>query len=161
MWIHPTSIVEHDVSIGTGTKIWHWSHIMPGAVIGTNCNIGNNVSIGANVKIGNNVKIQNNAFIPEGVVIHDNVFIGPSVVFTNVFCPRAIRKQDYVKTFVQQGATIGANATIICGITLGAYCFVGAGSVVTKDIEDFVLAYGNPAKVRGMISQQGKILCRI
>ena len=161
MWIHPTSIVEHDVSIGTGTKIWHWSHIMPGAVIGTNCNIGNNVSIGANVKIGNNVKIQNNAFIPEGVVIHDNVFIGPSVVFTNVKCPRALRKQDYIQTIVCTGATIGANSTIVCSTILGIYCLIGAGSVVTKSVKPFNLVYGNPAQVHGIVNKEGEIQCRI
>jgi UDP-2-acetamido-3-amino-2,3-dideoxy-glucuronate N-acetyltransferase len=159
--VHETAIIDTDVTIGHGTKIWAHTHVMSGAKIGTNCTIGENVFIGKNVEIGNNVKIQNNVFIPEGVIICDDVFIAPSVVFTNVKCPRALRKQEYVPTIVSRGATIGANSTIMCGIGLGAFCLVGAGSVVTKDVEMFILVYGNPAQVHGMVTQRGEILCRI
>jgi UDP-2-acetamido-3-amino-2,3-dideoxy-glucuronate N-acetyltransferase len=134
--------------IGEGTKIWHYSHVMPGASIGKNCTIGQNVFIGKNVKIGNNVKIQNNVSVYEGVTLEDDVFCGPSCVFTNVNYPRSYRKGKLQSTLVKKGATIGANSTIICGHTIGEYAFVGAGSVVTRDIPAHALVYGNPAKIK-------------
>ena len=156
-FIHETSIVERDCIIGEGTRIWHFSHIMEGARIGRNCSIGQNVFIGRKVRIGNNVKIQNNVSIYEGVTLEDGVFCGPSCVFTNVFNPRSLvpRKDEFRKTLVMEGATIGANATIICGNTLGRFSFIGAGAVVTQDVPDYALVYGNPGKIAGWMCECG------
>lgn len=158
--IHPSSIIDPGAIIGEGTKIWHFSHIMPKAIIGKNCNIGQNVFIGDDVIIGDNVKIQNNVSLYTGVIIEDDVFLGPSCVFTNVINPRSEvnRKKDYKQTIVKKGASIGANATIVCGNKLGEYCFVGAGAVVTKDVMPYALVTGNPAKQIGWISENGNRL---
>jgi len=144
---HETSLVEGPVEVGKGTKIWHFAHVMPGVKIGEGCNIGQNVYIGKGVTIGDNVKVQNNVSVYEGVVLEDDVFCGPSCVFTNVFNPRShvSRKSEYRPTVVRRGATIGANATIVCGNTIGRYAFIGAGAVVTKDVPDHAMYYGNPA----------------
>jgi len=154
---HETSLIEEPCNIGEGTKIWHFSHVMPQVTIGKNCIIGQNVFIGKGVKIGDNVKIENNVSVFEGVSLEDDVFCGPSCVFTNVINPRShiSRKQEFKPTLVGKGASIGANATIICGNTIGRYAFIGAGSVVTKDIPDYALAYGNPAQVQGWVCQCG------
>ena len=153
---HPTAIIDN-ASIGKNTKIWHFSHICDGANIGENCTIGQNVFIGEGVKMGRGCKIQNNAFIPEGVEIESDVFIGPSVTFTNIINPRAFisRKAEFKKTIIRTCASIGANATILPGITIGRYAMIGAGAVVTKDIGEFQVAFGNPAKVVGTISMDG------
>jgi UDP-2-acetamido-3-amino-2,3-dideoxy-glucuronate N-acetyltransferase len=154
---HESSYVDDGAEIGSGTKVWHFSHIMAPSMIGANCNIGQNVSVAPNVKIGNNVKIQNNVSVYTGVVIEDDVFLGPSMVFTNVINPRShvSRKNEYKQTRVKRGASIGANATIVCGVTLGAHAFVGAGSVVTRDVPDYALVHGNPAKIRGWMCDCG------
>ena len=154
---HNSAIIDENCSIGEGTKIWHFSHIMSESVIGKKCNIGQNVVISPKVIIGNNVKIQNNVSVYTGVVCEDDVFLGPSMVFTNVINPRSNinRRGEFKKTLVQKGATIGANATIICGNNLGKYSFVGAGSVVTKDVKAYSLVLGNPAKHVGWISEFG------
>lgn len=159
-FIHESSYVDDGAEIGSGTKIWHFCHIMSGSRIGKNCNIGQNVLISPDVIIGSNVKIQNNVSIYTGVIIEDDVFLGPSMVFTNVINPRSHvnRKNEYKKTIVCSGASIGANATIICGNTLGRFCFVGAGSVVTKNVPDYALVYGNPAKIHGWICECGEQL---
>jgi UDP-2-acetamido-3-amino-2,3-dideoxy-glucuronate N-acetyltransferase len=156
-FVHESSYLDKNVSIGKGTKIWHFCHILEGSVIGDNCKIGQNVVIGPNVKIGNNVKIQNNVSVYPGVILEDDVFCGPSCVFTNVFNPRAaIARMDEVRhTLVKKGATIGANATIVCGRTIGRYAFIGAGAVVTKNTPDFALVYGNPARVSGYMCACG------
>ena len=156
-YVHPTSTVEEPATIGEGTKIWHFSHIMPNATIGKNCNIGQNVFIAENVSIGNNVKIENNVSVFEGVTLKDDVFCGPSCVFTNVRAPRShiSQKGNYVPTTVNKGATIGANATIVCGKTIGSYSFIGAGAVVTKDVPDYALVYGNTARIQGWLCQCG------
>ena len=156
-FVHPSSFVDEGAVIGRGTKIWHFSHIQSGARIGENCSIGQNVNIANNVRIGNHVKIQNNVSVYEGVELEDYVFCGPSMVFTNVFNPRSevVRKDEYRKTLLKRGATVGANATIICGVTSGRYAFIGAGAVVTRDIPDFALVYGNPAMLRGWICRCG------
>ena len=156
-FVHPTSLVEELSNIGDGTKIWHFSHIMPHTTIGKNCTIGQNVFIGENVNIGNNVKIENNVSVFEGVTLEDDVFCGPSCVFTNVISPRShiSRKREFRSTLVKKGATIGASATIICGNTIGSYAFVGAGSIVTKDVDDYALVYGTPAKIQGWVCQCG------
>lgn len=145
---HESAYVDEGAQVGSGTRIWHFSHIMAGAKIGKNCSLGQNVNVGSNAVLGNGVKVQNNVSIYDDVVIEDEVFCGPSMVFTNVINPRSFieRKQEYKKTIVHRGASIGANATIVCGVTLGAYCFVGAGSVVTKDVPDYALVYGSPAR---------------
>lgn len=150
-YVHPTSIVERPVNIGKGTKIWHFSHVMPDAVIGENCNVGQNAYIASNVKIGNNVKIQNNVSVYEGVILEDDVFCGPSCVFTNIKVPRSSRPQKdmYATTLVKTGATIGANATIICGNTIGKHALVGAASLVTRDVPDYAMVYGAPARIQG------------
>jgi UDP-2-acetamido-3-amino-2,3-dideoxy-glucuronate N-acetyltransferase len=154
---HETSVVEEPCRIGKGTRIWHFSHIMPGASIGGNCVIGQNVFIGKGVKIGNNVKIENNVSVFEGVTLEDDVFCGPSCVFTNVINPRSFvsRKHEFKPTLVKKGATIGANATIVCGNSIGQYAFIGAGSVVTTDVPDYALVYGNPARIQGWVCQCG------
>jgi UDP-2-acetamido-3-amino-2,3-dideoxy-glucuronate N-acetyltransferase len=156
-YAHPTVAIDNPCEIGEGTKIWHFSHIMPRAKIGDSCNIGQNVMIGQNVVIGNNVKIQNNISIFDGVEIADDVFLGPSMIFTNVINPRSFisRKDEFKKTLVKRGVTIGANATIICGNTIGNYAFIGAGAVVTKDVADYSLVVGNPARVIGFICECG------
>ena len=159
-FVHESSYVDDGAEIGAGTKIWHFCHVMPRARIGERCNIGQNVLVSSDVILGNNVKIQNNVSLYTGVIVEDDVFLGPSMVFTNVINPRShvSRKDEYKKTLVRKGASIGANATIICGTTLGKYCFVGAGSVVTKNIPDYALAYGSPARVRGWMCQCGERL---
>jgi UDP-2-acetamido-3-amino-2,3-dideoxy-glucuronate N-acetyltransferase len=159
-FVHTSSCVDEGALIGAGTKIWHFCHIMGGTRIGERCNIGQNVFVATGVTIGNNVKIQNNVSLYTGVVIEDDVFLGPSMVFTNVMNPRAHveRKSEYRQTRVRRGTSIGANATIVCGVTLGEYCFVGAGSVVTRDIPDYALVHGNPARIRGHICQCGERL---
>lgn len=156
-FVHPSSYVDDGAQIGDGTKIWHFCHVMSSARIGQGCNIGQNVFVAASVTIGSNVKIQNNVSLYTGVEIEDDVFLGPSMVFTNVINPRSHvnRKEEYMRTLVKRGASIGANATIVCGSTLGAYSFVGAGSVVTRDVPDYALAYGNPARVQGWMCQCG------
>lgn len=156
-FVHESSYIDEDVQIGKGTKIWHFSHIMPRTIIGRDCNIGQNVSISSDVVVGNNVKVQNNVSIYEGVLIEDDVFLGPSMVFTNVLNPRShvSRKHEYRQTLVKKGASVGANATIVCGVTIGRYAFVGAGAVVTSDVPDYTLVYGNPARIRGWICQCG------
>jgi UDP-2-acetamido-3-amino-2,3-dideoxy-glucuronate N-acetyltransferase len=150
-FVHPSSFVDEGARIGPGTKIWHFCHVMSGAVIGARCSLGQNVVVMPGTRIGNNVKIQNNVSIYTGVTLEDDVFCGPSMVFTNVINPRAHieRKAEYKQTLVRRGASIGANATIVCGVTLGRYCFVGAGAVVTRDVPDYAIVYGNPARLRG------------
>ncbi len=157
---HETAIIDSDCSIGEGTKIWHFSHIMSHCQIGQNCNIGQNVVISPDVILGNNVKIQNNVSIYTGVICEDDVFLGPSMVFTNVFNPRSAiaRKDQYRKTIVRKGATIGANATIVCGNEIGRYAFIGAGAVVTHYVPDYALVIGNPARQTGWISESGQKL---
>ncbi|MHB0896047.1 MAG: acyltransferase [Spirochaetales bacterium] len=154
---HESAYVDQGAKIGLGTKIWHFSHIMSGATIGAKCSLGQNVNVGGAAVLGNGVKIQNNVSIYDDVVIEDDVFCGPSCVFTNVFNPRAFveRKHEYRRTLVKCGASIGANATIVCGVTLGEYCFVGAGSVVTKDVPPRAMVYGSPARVRGWMCDCG------
>lgn len=154
---HPTSVVDEGSRIGKGTKIWHFSHVMPNCSIGENCNIGQNVVVSSDVILGKNVKVQNNVSIYTGVICEDDVFLGPSMVFTNVINPRSavIRKNEYKKTLVKRGASIGANSTIVCGITLGEYCFIGAGAVVTKDVRPYELVLGNPARHAGWMSEFG------
>ncbi len=156
-FLHPSSYVDEPCSIGKGTKIWHFSHIMTGAKIGENCVVGQNVLVGSDVVIGNNVKIQNNVSVYSGVELEDDVFCGPSCVFTNVINPRSqiIRRSEYMKTLVRRGATIGANATIICGITLGRYAFIGAGTVVRNDVPDYALILGIPGVQKGWMSRHG------
>ncbi len=154
-FVHPTAVVDEPVEIGDGTKIWHFSHVMAGASIGENCSIGQNVFIGSGAILGNNIKVQNNVSIYDGVILEDHVFCGPSMVFTNVFNPRSFisRRKEFRKTLVKRGATLGANVTVVCGNTIGQYAFIGAGSVVTKDIPDYALVYGNPGKVKGWVCQ--------
>lgn len=158
-FVHESSYVDEPCDIGEGTMIWHFSHVMKHAKIGKQCRIGQNVVISPSVTIGNNVKIQNNVSVYTGVILEDDVFCGPSMVFTNVFNPRSAvprnTEDDYLKTLVKKGASIGANATIVCGTTIGQYAFIGAGSVVTKDIPDYALVYGNPAKQQGWICYCG------
>jgi UDP-2-acetamido-3-amino-2,3-dideoxy-glucuronate N-acetyltransferase len=156
-YIHPTAIVDEGCEIGPGTKIWHFSHIMPGCKLGENCNIGQNVVISPEVVLGKNVKIQNNVSLYTGVTCDDDVFLGPSCVFTNVTNPRSAvnRRGQYAKTHVGKGASIGANATIVCGHDIGAFAFIGAGAVVTKTIPDYALVVGNPAKQIGWMSEYG------
>lgn len=154
---HETAVVDSDCEIGSGSKIWHFSHIMPGSVIGQNCNIGQNVVISPKVKLGDNVKVQNNVSIYTGVVCEDDVFLGPSMVFTNVINPRSAvnRRNQYLETVVKKGASIGANATIVCGNNIGSYAFVGAGAVVVKEIKDYALVVGNPSRQIGWVSEYG------
>lgn len=154
---HPTAVIDENCTIGKGTKIWHFSHIMSGAVIGENCNIGQNVVVSPKVILGKNVRVQNNVSIYEGVICEDDVFLGPSMVFTNVINPRSAvsRKHEYMKTLVRKGASIGANATIICGNEIGEYAFVGAGAVITKPVPPYALVVGNPAVQKGWMSEYG------
>jgi UDP-2-acetamido-3-amino-2,3-dideoxy-glucuronate N-acetyltransferase len=158
--VHSSAIVDEGAKIGERSSVWHWAHICAGAKIGEDCSLGQNVFVGNKVLIGNNVKIQNNVSVYDNVTIEDDVFCGPSMVFTNVYNPRSpiSRKDEYRNTLIKKGATIGANATIICGVTVGQYAFVGAGAVVTKDVPDFALVVGNPAKKIGWMSQYGERL---
>jgi len=154
---HETAVIDDGCKIGKGTKIWHFTHIMPNCVIGKNCNIGQNVVVSPDVVLGNNVKIQNNVSLYTGVICEDDVFLGPSMVFTNIVNPRSaiIRKHEYAKTVVKKGASIGANATIVCGHDIGEYAFIGAGAVVTKNVPAYALVVGNPAKQTGWMSEYG------
>ncbi|MEO6912695.1 MAG: DapH/DapD/GlmU-related protein [Candidatus Baltobacteraceae bacterium] len=158
-FVHESSYVDEPASIGEGTSIWHFSHVMPHAIIGRGCSIGQNVLISSRVRIGNNVKIQNNVSVYEGVQLEDDVFCGPSMVFTNVATPRSgtprNTSDDYLPTLVKRGASIGANATIVCGNTIGEFAFIGAGSVVTKDVPAYALVYGNPARIAGYACECG------
>lgn len=160
VFIHESAYVDDNVEIGEGSKVWHFAHLLPGTRIGENCSIGQNVMIGPDVSVGNNCKIQNNVALYKGVELEDGVFCGPSCVFTNVLNPRSEveRKNEYRPTKVRRGATIGANATIVCGHELGAYCTIGAGAVVTKDVPEFALMVGVPAKRIGWVSRSGEIL---
>ena len=157
---HESSYIDEGAVIGAGTRIWHFCHVMPGAVIGERCNLGQNVVVMSGTRLGSNVKVQNNVSIYEGVTLEDDVFCGPSCVFTNVLNPRShvSRKSEYQPTLVRRGATIGANATIICGVTLGAYSFIGAGAVVRADVPDFALMVGVPARQAGWMCQCGERL---
>jgi len=159
-YAHPSSYIDEGAEIGPGTKIWHFCHVMPGARIGRDCTIGQNVFVAADTRIGNGVKIQNNVAVYTGVTLEDGVFLGPSMVFTNVVNPRSHmnRRGEFQATRVKRGATIGANATIVCGVTLGEYAFVGAGAVVTQDVPAYALAYGNPARIKGWTCQCGEKL---
>lgn len=168
---HPTAVIDEGCEIGSGVKIWHFSHIMPNSIIGDNCNIGQNVVVSSGVKLGKNVKVQNNVSIYEGVICEDDVFLGPSMVFTNVINPRSaiVRKHQYERTLVKKGASIGANATIVCGNNIGEYAFIGAGAVVTKEVLPYALVIGNPARQTGWVSEygiklkfdeEGKAVCR-
>ena len=154
---NPSAVIDDGCSIGAETRIWHFSHIIEGCTIGAHCNIGQNVVVSPGVVLGNNVKIQNNVSVYTGVVCEDDVFLGPSMVFTNVVNPRSAvnRRTEYQSTFVRKGATIGANATILCGIEIGSYAFIGAGAVVTKDVAPFALVMGNPARQTGWMSARG------
>ena len=169
-FVHESSYVDEPCRIGAGTKIWHFSHVMRDSVIGERCNIGQNVVVAPGVRIGDNCKIQNNVSLYTGVILEDGVFCGPSMVFTNVVNPRSevVRKDEYKRTLVRRGASIGANATIVCGVTIGTYAFVGAGAVVTRDVPDFALVVGNPARSTGWMCRCGikldvleeKVRCR-
>ena len=160
VFIHETSYIDENVTIGTGTKIWHFSHVLDDCKIGENCSLGQNVVVGPKVNIGNHVKIQNNVSVYEGVTLEDGVFCGPSCVFTNVHNPRSkiVRKNEYRKTLVQTGVTLGANCTIVCGVTLGKFSFIGAGAVITKNVPDYALMVGVPAKQAGWMSEYGEKL---
>lgn len=157
IYIHPTAVIDDGCHIGAGTKIWHFTHVMPEAEIGENCVLGQNVFVANKVILGNNVKVQNNVSLYEGVICKDDVFIGPSAVFTNVINPRSAvsRKHEYKSTIVNKGVTIGANATILCGIEIGHYAFIGAGAVVTRNVADYALVTGNPATQTGWMSESG------
>lgn len=159
-YIHETAVVDKGAFVGSGTKVWHFCHIMCSAEVGENCVLGQNVFVGNKVKLGNNVKVQNNVSIYEGVICEDNVFLGPSMVFTNVINPRSTveRKNDFKPTLVKKGASIGANATIVCGVTLGEYCLIGAGAVVTKNVKPYALVTGIPATQKGWVSRAGIVL---
>ncbi len=159
-FVHESSYVDEGAVIGKGTKIWHFSHVMSKTVLGENCNLGQNVVISPDVVFGNNVKVQNNVSVYTGVICEDDVFLGPSMVFTNVMNPRSAvnRKSEYKRTLVRKGATIGANATIVCGIELGEYSFIGAGTVVIRDVKPYAMLVGNPARQIGWMSEQGEKL---
>lgn len=154
---HETAVIDEGCTIGKGTKIWHFSHVMPGAILGESCNLGQNVVVSPKVVLGKNVKVQNNVSIYTGVRCEDDVFLGPSMVFTNIVNPRSavVRRDQYVATLVRRGASIGANATVICGNTIGAYSLIGAGAVITKDVPDYALVVGNPGKQVGWVSEFG------
>jgi len=154
---HESAYIDEGCQIGSGTKIWHFSHLMPNCKIGNNCSLGQNVVVGSNVILGQNVKVQNNVSIYDGVICEDDVFLGPSMVFTNVINPRStiVRKHEYKKTLVKKGASIGANATVVCGHTIGEFAFIGAGAVVTKDVAAYALIVGNPGKQKGWVSEYG------
>ena len=157
---HPTAVIDEGCTIGEGTRIWHFSHILPGTVIGAGCNLGQNVVVGPDVTMGRGCKIQNNVSVYKGVTLEDDVFCGPSMVFTNVFNPRAnIRRMDEARpTLVRHGASLGANSTVVCGVTIGRYAFVGAGAVITRDVPDHALVYGNPARQHGWVCECGEKL---
>ena len=159
--IHSTAVVDNPCEIGSGTRIWHFSHVCPGARIGGGCSLGQNTFVAGGAIIGDRVKIQNNVSIYDGVTIEDEVFLGPSCVLTNITNPRAqvVRKTIYEKTLIRRGATIGANATIVCGVTIGRYAFIGAGAVVRKDVSEYAMMLGVPAEQRGWMSRHGHILC--
>lgn len=160
-FVHPTAVVDPPVAIGDGTKIWHFSHVSSGAKLGPRCNLGQNVFVASNVRLGENVKVQNNVSLYEGVELEDNVFCGPSCVFTNIGNPRSeiVRKGQYARTLVRRGASIGANATIVCGGTIGRYAFIAAGAVVARqDVPDYALMIGVPARRRGWVSRHGHVL---
>jgi len=161
-FVHETAVIDENVKIGKGTKIWHFTHILSGSEIGEHCILGQNVMVGPDVKIGNRCKIQNNVSVYKGVTLEDEVFCGPSMVFTNVVIPRAFieRKHEFKDTLVKRGATIGANATVICGVTIGRYSLIGAGAVVTKDVPDYALFLGVPAKHAGWVCKCGAVLTR-
>ena len=154
---HPSAVIDEGCRIGDGTRIWHFCHVMSGAVIGNNCSLGQNVMVACHVVLGNNVKVQNNVSLYEGVICEDDVFLGPGVVLTNVINPRSAisRKNEYKKTLIKKGASIGANATIVCGNSIGEYAFIGAGAVVTKDVAPYALVTGNPGKQTGWMSKYG------
>jgi len=156
-FVHESAYIDEGCKIGAGTKIWHFSHLMSNCTIGYNCSIGQNVVVGCNVILGQNVKVQNNVSIYEGVICEDDVFLGPSMVFTNVINPRSaiVRKHEFRKTVVKKGASIGANATIVCGHTIGEFAFIGAGTVVTKDVDPYALIMGNPGRQKGWVSEYG------
>jgi UDP-2-acetamido-3-amino-2,3-dideoxy-glucuronate N-acetyltransferase len=160
VFVHPSSFVDAGAEVGAGTRIWHFCHVMPGAVIGERCNIGQNCVLMGGTRLGNNVKLQNNVSVYVGVVLEDDVFCGPSMVFTNVSTPRSHvnRRGQYERTLVKRGASIGANATIVCGVTLGRFSFIGAGAVVTRDVKDHALVVGNPARQIGWMCQCGERL---
>lgn len=159
-FVHDSSVIDDNVQIGKDTKVWHFSHILSNTVIGERCSFGQNCVVGPNVKIGNGVKVQNNISIYEGVEVEDDVFLGPSIVFTNVINPRSfiVRKEEFKKTLLKKGCSVGANTTIVCGITIGEYALIGAGSVVTKDVKPFEMLYGVPAKHQGWVSKAGNRL---
>lgn len=161
-YVNEHAVIDENVEIGEGTKIWHFTHVQSGSKIGNKCILGQNVNIGNNVTIGNFVKIQNNVSVYEGVELEDYVFCGPSMVFTNILNPRSkypqVGAEFYIKTLVKEGASLGANSTIVCGVTIGRFAFVGAGTVVTKDVPDFALVVGNPSKIKGWYSEAGKKL---
>lgn len=159
-FVHESSFIGDNVTIGNDTKIWHFCHVLYGSKIGQKCSFGQNCVIGPNVEIGNGVKVQNNISIYKGVIIEDGVFLGPSMVFTNVINPRSFieRKEEFKNTLLKRGCSIGANATIVCGVTVGAYSFVGAGTVITKDVPDFALVYGTPGRIKGWLSLAGNPL---
>jgi UDP-2-acetamido-3-amino-2,3-dideoxy-glucuronate N-acetyltransferase len=156
-FVHESAYVDEPCEIGAGSKVWHFSHVMSNCRIGEKCNIGQNVVVSPDVVIGNNVKIQNNVSVYTGVILEDDVFCGPSMVFTNVVNPRShvTRRNEYKQTLVKRGASIGANVTVVCGTTIGRYAFIGAGSVITRDVADYALMYGNPARLRGWMCQCG------
>jgi UDP-2-acetamido-3-amino-2,3-dideoxy-glucuronate N-acetyltransferase len=158
--VHPTAIVDEGAQIGTGTRIWHWTHICAGARIGERCSLGQNVFVGNDVLVGNNVKVQNNVSIYDAVTLEDDVFCGPSMVFTNVYNPRSAvsRKDEYRRTLVRKGATLGANCTIVCGVTIGEYAFIGAGAVINRDVKAYALMTGVPARQIGWMSRHGERL---
>ena len=160
VFIHETAVIDEPCTIGSGSKIWHFSHIMPDSVLGDNCNLGQNVVVSSKVTLGNNVKVQNNVSIYTGVICEDDVFLGPSMVFTNIINPRSavVRRDKYVSTLIKRGASIGANTTVICGNTIGEFALIGAGSVITRDIAPYSLVVGNPAKQIGWVSEYGNRL---
>ena len=160
VFIHETAVIDEPCTIGSGSKIWHFSHIMPDSVLGDKCKLGQNVVVSSKVILGNNVKVQNNVSIYTGVICEDDVFLGPSMVFTNIINPRSavVRRDKYVSTLIKRGASIGANATVICGNTIGEFALIGAGSVVTRDITPYALVVGNPAKQIGWVSEYGNRL---